>query len=63
MVTKALVWVQAILSLLVIVRLVNGLSPWGVILMYWAVNALKNTIEGMKDGEEPQTESEGELDG
>ena len=51
MISKVLVWVQAILSLLVIVRLLNGLDPWGVILMYWGVSALKNVIEGMRDDE------------
>lgn len=50
--TKLLVWVQTILSLLVIVRLLNGLDPWGVILIYWSVNALKNCIEGWRsDGD------------
>lgn len=49
--TKLIVWVQAVLSLLVIVRLLNGLDPWGIILMYWGVNALKNVIDGMRDDE------------
>lgn len=50
--TRSLVWVQAVLSLLVIVRLLNGLDPWGVIVMYWGVNALKNIVEGWKEDED-----------
>ena len=58
MITKILVWVQAILSLLVIVRIVNNLDPWCVILTYWAVNALKNTIEGMKSENTKEAEND-----
>ena len=58
MITKILVWVQAILSLLVIVRLLNGLNPWGVILMYWSINALKNSIDGMKTDTKEEAEND-----